>query len=638
MPPVIYDGTGKALPESLTLRAGALSLVYADGMVRSVRLGSQEIVRAVYAAVRDQNWATIPGGLCDVKIDQRANAFDITFTSEHRQGDVHFVWHGEISGSADSIIRFSFDGEALSQFKRNRIGFCILHPMEIAGTACDVEIVDGGVQRGEFPRAISPHQPFFDIRAITHEVSPGLRAEVRMEGDTFEMEDQRNWIDASYKTYCTPLGLPYPVTVEAGTKIQQQITVRLLGSPANISVSENAPTIHIDKTAVALPALGLGTASHGQALTEVEIQRLQALNLSHLRLDLEPSADIESVLDQASSEANRIGCPLELVIHVGENAEADLNRAASAVETLKPNIARILVYDYHQHATRRSTVEAARRILERFGVPIGSGTDAFFTELNRNRPPAELLDWVAYSINPQVHAFDNLSLVETLLTAGVTVESARAFSGTAKIAVTPITLKMRWNPNATAPDAPTPAGELPRQVDPRQMSLFGAAWTVGAIKSLALSQADSVTFYETTGWLGVMEREGGSPLPEKFASVAGGVFPMYHVFADVGAFAGGEALHSTSSHPFTVDALALRKDGQLRLLVANYTDQPQQVTLTGLSESFTRIDLDETTADIAARDPEQFRLSVGTPIASDLSIALLPYAVTRLDLLLEKSS
>lgn len=28
------------------------------------------------------------------------------------------------------------------------------------------------------------------------------------EGDVFEMEDQRNWTDASYKTYCTPWGCP----------------------------------------------------------------------------------------------------------------------------------------------------------------------------------------------------------------------------------------------------------------------------------------------------------------------------------------------------------------------------------------------------------------------------------------------
>ena len=35
------------------------------------------------------------------------------------------------------------------------------------------------------------------------------------------MEDQRNWTDASFKTYSTPLSEPIPVTVKAGTRISQ---------------------------------------------------------------------------------------------------------------------------------------------------------------------------------------------------------------------------------------------------------------------------------------------------------------------------------------------------------------------------------------------------------------------------------
>ena len=60
---------------------------------------------------------------------------------------------------------------------------------------------------------MSPHQPFLDIRAIRHEIAPGRALEVRFEGEWFEMEDQRNWSDASFKTYSTPLSraLPAPI-------------------------------------------------------------------------------------------------------------------------------------------------------------------------------------------------------------------------------------------------------------------------------------------------------------------------------------------------------------------------------------------------------------------------------------------
>src|SRR5258707_15141553 len=65
------------------------------------------------------------------------------------------------------------------------------------------------------------------MRAISHQVAPGVSAEVRFEGDIFEMEDQRNWTDASYKTYCTPLGLPFPAKVEKGARVKQAVTFTL---------------------------------------------------------------------------------------------------------------------------------------------------------------------------------------------------------------------------------------------------------------------------------------------------------------------------------------------------------------------------------------------------------------------------
>lgn len=636
MPSVLLDGTGQPAPESIPLRAGALSMYYEAGTLRSIRLGDHEIVRGIYAAVRDQNWGTVPATLTVTKLDVGDSRFDIAFTSDHGL----FVWNGTISGAEDGTVQFTFDGEARQAFKRNRVGFCVLHPMEVAGAACAIEHTDGSTEQGAFPQSISPHQPYFDIRAITHEVVPGIRAEVRMEGDTFEMEDQRNWIDASYKTYCTPLGLPFPVALEAGAKVQQCITLRLLGQADSVNVTDSAPVLRVDAArGVQLPAIGLCAASHGEPLTAREVERLKALNLAHLRFDLRASGDFVAQLQQAVEQASAIGCALELAVHLGQDTEADLARLRAAVDAVivplqaqTAIVARWLIFREGEIATQRATVEAARKALESYGAPIGAGTDAFFTELNRNRPPADLLDVVAYSINPQVHAFDNTSLVETLSAQAVTVESARTFSGSAKIAVSPITFKMRWNPNATAPDPEPPPGVLPRAVDPRQMSLFGAVWTLGSLKSLALGGADSLTYYETTGWLGVMERESGSPLPDKFPSFAGGVFPLYHVLAAVGAFAGGEVLSVTSSTPLRFDALALRKGGALRVLVANYTPDAQQVALEGLEGRFALKSLDETTAAAAMREPEAFGAAAGTPVeGSGLCLDLPPYAVVILD-------
>ena len=194
----------------------------------------------------------------------------------------------------------------------------------------------------------------------------------------------------------------------------------------------------------------------------------------------------------------------------------------------------------------------ARKYLQKYdrNIKIGSGTNVLFTDLNRSTPSFEDMGIVCYSINPQVHAFDNLSLIETLSAQPETIKSARRFSNNKLIAVTPITLKMRFNPNRCYFLKRTwKSNQIPAQVDVRQMSLFGAGWTVGSLKYLCESETHSLTYYETTGWRGVMETEYGSPVPEKFYSLRGAVFPLYHVFADVGEFADSQIMTTSSSNP-----------------------------------------------------------------------------------------
>ena len=53
-----------------------------------------------------------------------------------------------------------------------------------------------------------------------------------MEGDAFEMEDQRNWTDASFKTYVRPLSKPRPYIIAKGEKDRQRITVTIKASSA----------------------------------------------------------------------------------------------------------------------------------------------------------------------------------------------------------------------------------------------------------------------------------------------------------------------------------------------------------------------------------------------------------------------
>ena len=651
----------------MPLRADPLSLIYQGGDLRYVKLGEREVIRRIYAAVRDRNWGTVPARLENVEVDSREDSFRIRYDAEHKEREIHFVWRGEITGGQDGTIRFSFDGESKTTFLKNRIGFCVLHPIhECAGAPCRVQYVNGDTATLSFPKLVAPEQPvqgMHDLGAIAHEVVSGVRAEMRFEGDVFEMEDQRNWSDASFKTYCTPLRLPFPVEIKAGERLRQNVTLRLVehgSSRGDEAHSSNAGRgvrsaefsqslltsaatdgqrravveIAVSSRTYPLPSFGLGAPSHDRGYMEQDVKRLAALRSKHLRVDLrvgQPNWPGALWLSAGRADADT---SLELALHLPNVSPMAMKDLARELEKRKEQLVRILVLQEGVDSTPERLLKLALKHLSCLDVPIGGGTNADFYQLNQFRPPAELCDFICWSMNPQVHAFDNASLAETPSAIPAQVESAREYFPGKPLVISPVTLKPRFNPVATSAESSADANELPPQVDPRQMSLFGADWTLAAFKYLAESGVDSVTFYETTGWRGVMETQAGCRLPERFRSIPGGVFPLYHVLADVGEFAAGQVIGSKSSDPLKVDGLVLRKGARLRLMLANLTGKPQTVAATGLGGRAKLKRLNETNAEFAMREPEKFREDVREavePRDGRAELNLMPFEVVRLD-------
>jgi hypothetical protein len=604
---LIY-GQPEAPPELIPLRAGPLTMLYdpTSGFVRRIKLGEREVLRGIYAAVRDRNWGTVLGVTREVIRKIEPQSFHIEFESEHRQGDIHFVWRGCIRGDADGMLRYEFDGEARTTFLRNRIGFCVLHPIhECAGTRARQRRFDGTDVECRFPELIEPQifgrSSFRDLRSITHEVGTDIWAQVEFEGDTFELEDQRNWTDASFKTYCTPLALPFPVEVKQGSSIRQIVTLKLIGDPANFSAKLRVPAIEVSspqseiltltvplKPTSRLPAIGLGVSSHGEPLSETELSALRQLGLDHLRADVRLGASDASVtLERAMREASQLNARVELALQLPRKGEVDPRELLRVLKQPAAPVARILALREGEPATSPATLAWVRKHFGSLGarvVAVGAGSDCNFCELNREQALGRLAlaeaDFLFWSVNPQVHATDHLSLMETLEAQGATVRSARAFAGDRPLIVSPVTLKQRFNPVATgAEPAPHPT-ELPAPVDPRQLSHFTAAWTIGSIIALAAAGVESVTLYETTGWRGVMEMASGSPNPERFPSTPGLQFPVFEALSHIA----GHRLAALAPAVVTneVIALGLFHGAELsRILVANLTRLARVVRFVG---------------------------------------------------------
>ena len=635
--------SGNTPTRPIELQAGPLTLRFEPdtAFLRHIRLGDHEVVRALYAAVRHHDWSTIPPRVTLTEQDIRKDSFRLVFDVRCARGPVDYSWHGVVTGDATGRIRFEFDGVANTDFRRNRIGICVLHPIEeCRGKKLAIEHTDGSIEQGAFPGDIAPHQPFFDIRAIEYDVmNTGIVAKLEFAGEPFEMEDQRNWTDASFKTYCTPLARPLPHPVQKGDRVQQSVTLSLEGDARPIRAEHlgREPELSIATTpAVTLPPLGLCVASHGRPLTAGENERLRALRLSHLRVDLRlDDPGYPEALEQAWREARELGAGLHIALELSEQSR--LPEFVRHLERIQPRVLLWILLHVSENPTSQRTVEQVRPVLEKYGpaVRLAAGTRDFFTEVNRARPDPKGGSILCYSNNPQVHAFDNTTLVENLAGQVYNVESARQFTSR-PVVVSPITLRLRANTRAAGEKAGA-LDELPPDVDPRQLSLFGAGWTLGSIARLAATGfVHSLTYYETTGWRGLMETEAGPLLAGQFPSKPGAVFPMYHLFADIAEFGAGEVHPTHSSHPLLAEGLTLvNPHGARRVLAANLSGDRIRLKIRGGSDSATIRYLDETTAETSALRPAEFRRFPGERKArasGNIELELRPFALARVDL------
>jgi hypothetical protein len=565
-----------------------------DGIdLRYVRFGDVEIARRIYAAVRDPTWGTIEPTLGEVEVEQRDDGFRVVFEASHTTAEIDFEWRGTITGEPDGSLVYDFDGRARRDMQYARIGLCVHHPLrETAGQSFRARTPQGEIT-GAFPSLIGqqrfqngvyvPLFPSFDRIEVDLEAGGTVRFE--FDGDLWETEDHRNWTDANFKTYSTPMALGFPHDLAQGQALAQQVRIAVAGVPA-ARPQDRRVELRIGDPIATLPRIGLAKARGGQALAPSEVALLRELGPAHLRADIRLDRDdwLEQ-LRQAQTECKQLECSLELALHLRPEHDGALAELARALDNGPPTDRVLVILASGATATPDETTPAPLVSLVRSALQpaipnalFAGGTDLYFCELNRTRPEADVMDGVFYPIMPQMHAFSDVDIMENLEAQGHTVESARVLAGGKAVFVGPVTLRGRFPYAHASGEEEVAKGEIPDSVDPRQVTALGAAWTAGSLKSLSDAGATSVTYYETTGMRGVIDTDDGSA-GSALGSDSGQVFPLYHVLASAAKLRGADVLACTSTAPLEAVGLAVRKDGELSVLIADLTGRGQELAV-----------------------------------------------------------
>lgn len=356
-----------------------------SGWVRGIRLGGIEVVRAVYSVVRGDDWTTMSQRIVTSHVSQEDGSFQATWKSE--LDDMAFSWEGCV-WSDGKTLQIETIGTSGQSYESRRTGMCVLHPREVSGLACTVTHNDGTTDSGVFPVEIPPDQPFFDIRTLSHSVGDAT-LQMEFKGEVFEMEDQRNYTDVSFKTYVRPQSWPQPFAVKDGDVFHHGLHLSYTGTPTD---GESPSCVLLTPSEEWIPVPRIGTYGH------------RSEDKFDFLLNPEQPADWSPA---------KIG---------------EIHQAGS------------------------------------------------FIEFNRSRSNLPGKDGIAFGATPQVHAFDERTIMENTHGIADIVRNAREFVSGKKVAIGPLALKNRR-----------------QEFDDRLSMSLGPTWLLASLVSAAEGGAAAVS-------------------------------------------------------------------------------------------------------------------------------------------------
>jgi D-apionolactonase len=485
------------------LAAFGLTALVEGGALRRLTFAGREVVRLIDYPIRDGDWATLP------TVTESEAATPSSYLRTFRTGD------GAVEGRFEAVVTGDAHAARIVAELRltarrgivvNRAGFIVLHPLAgVAGEPVAVRHPDAGEEALRFPERIAPAQPVKDIAALVHQVRE-VEVAIAFDGEVFEMEDQRNWTDASFKTYCRPLALPRPYEVRAGEEVRQRITVELRRSGAAAQGVEGG-TSPVDAR---MPEVWLAHEA-GIAKAHPEVGALAA----------------QGVLVRVDGEAGKGGLPpgpVTLEVVTGADAAGDLRAAKAKV----PGAARVVALPRGYLRSHQpegpwppglgpmDLVPLVRDVFP--GAEVGGGMLTNFTEFNRCPPDPNRVDFCTFGTTAIVHAADDMSVVETLEAIPQVIASGRALSGDRPLRLGLMAIGMRSNPYGAGVVANPDRRRVPMAMDdPRQRSGFAAAFAVAVAAACAQGGVASFAPAMTGGPLGMADSDGiwpsGTPSP-----------------------------------------------------------------------------------------------------------------------------
>ena len=513
-------GTTEAVDPPQRIIVGPLRVELKGGNLGAITYQGVEVLRGISYLVRDENWGTCPAKISKIARKKSKGRLQLSYTAKVSNGESRLFWKVGLVLTPDGL-EFTAAATPNKDFKTNRTGFVVLHPVKgVAGKSLAITHVDGTVTHARFPKFISPGQPFLNIRALEHRPAAGLRTRIELRGPKFEMEDQRNWGDASFKTYVGSLLDPWPYVLKAGQTFIQSVSVRIEGVAKRRKVASKKPST----PKLRLPLLGLAISPDDAHETLKHIKQLNILKPDFLTYYCDATTSHRMLETYAKlADETRLPVTVELVLPGKIEADGEVGEFATALAAARLVPSKVVVTQAQdlksfQPSEKRpwgpsyeDMAEAARKHFPQ--ASIGGGMISYFTELNRKPPPQGVFDFITHCVCPIVHDASDTAVMQTIETLPYIFASAKVIIGNAPYHLGPTTIAARMNPYG-AGITPNPKNHrvclAPN--DPRQFGTFAVSWNKGVIEAAARAGIASITLGGLCGPRGMLD-ENWHPTP-----------------------------------------------------------------------------------------------------------------------------
>ncbi len=470
---------------------------------RNITFQNLQILKMISFLVRDKNWNNY-----DPKILNYEENFDssLEYIFDLEYGNTEILKIKNTILFSENSITLSSKGEFLTNFWTNRIGFNLLIPLlNHVGSNIIVTKEDGVKEKKKFPEFLTPDQPFFKFKKLAYTLDDSLLININFEGILFEMEDQRNWGDASYKIYSGSLLDPFPYLEKEGSNFSQTVKIDIVNKKQRSFPSNNI--VKIDHTtSYKFPKIGIKIDS----LILPDDDLISNFDYYYYLIDF--TKDYKSVISRFQNKVFLVA----LVDHIND-PEKELIKIYNFITENNINLDKILICpkiylnsfqpagEWPKVPELNEYYKIAKKMFSHSQIVSGMVTN--FTELNRKRPKM-FYDLVSFSFTPIVHDSSDFGVLNTPETIPYILKTLKNFSNSSDVHIGPISIGMYFNPYGESLVENKKKIRLEMaDSDPRHDQLFSLTWTLAIFIQSINKESKFFTFNSIYGHHGILNKD-----------------------------------------------------------------------------------------------------------------------------------